>query len=372
MNDYLKTYKGTGEKKKLPFLSKIIFLLTAITAVLHVISFFSEGFANFFNRYISSAVRGALALITNLIPFSLAEMLLILLPIIAVLLIVYALRRYSDSWRSVLVYVGIIISVLCVFYILFFWGFGVGYNTTSLDRQLELDRQAVSAEELQATAIILAEKANEEAKNVDFRSRNFSVMPYSISELSGKLNSSYASFRAKNGLVSGLKSNIKSVMLSEAMSYTHITGVYSFFTGEANINVNFPDYTLPFTAAHEMAHQRGIAREDEANFIAFLVCIESDDAYIRYSGYVNMLEYVLNALFGANEGYYKDVVKTVNTNILYEFVSYSDFFSQYRNSHASKVSSAVNDTYLKLNGTEGEKSYGMVVDLAVAYYKSKK
>ena len=52
-----------------------------------------------------------------------------------------------------------------------------------------------------------------------------------------------------------------------------------------------------------------------------------------------------------------------------EMAAYSVFFTKYANSTASTVTGAVNDTFLKLQGTEGTKSYGMVVDLAVAYFK---
>ena len=155
------------------------------------------------------------------------------------------------------------------------------------------------------------------------------------------------------------------------MSYTHITGVYTFFTGEANINVNFPDNTLPYTAAHELAHQRGIAREDEANFLAFLVCAESFDPYIRYSGYLNLYEYVASALSSADRQLYLKVSSTLPDLVLGEQYAYSEFFDKYRDSTVSEISETVNNTFLVMHGTEGVKSYGMVVDLAVAYYKAK-
>ena len=194
-------------------------------------------------------------------------------------------------------------------------------------------------------------------------------MPYGISIMNDRLIDAYGTACDKYSFVQKLDSRLKPVMLSELMSYTHITGVYSFFTGEANINVAFPDYTIPFTAAHELSHQRGIAREDEANFMAFLVCIDSEDAYVRYSGYFNLLEYVLSALYSASPALYYSVIETVAPEIRAEMQAYSKFFEKYRNSTASKVSETVNNTSLILQGTEGTKSYGMVVDLAVAYYK---
>jgi hypothetical protein len=152
------------------------------------------------------------------------------------------------------------------------------------------------------------------------------------------------------------------------MSDARITGIYSFFTGEANVNVEYPHYTLPFTAAHEMAHQRGIARENEANFIAFLVCIRSDDPYLRYSGYLNLYEYVASALYRADPQLYNDARSRLVTPVRQELRAYSTFFDKYRESTVSEVSGAINNSYLQLQGTEGTRSYGLVVDLAVAYY----
>ncbi|MBE6538905.1 MAG: DUF3810 domain-containing protein [Ruminococcaceae bacterium] len=371
MNSYVKTYRYGDSRKSLPLWAKVIYIITAVTALVHLFAALFDGFADFLNSYISAAVRAVLAFVTNYIPFSLAEALIILIPVIAALLIRYAVKYHSDSWRSVLIYMGSIASVACVFYILFFWSYGVGYHTSTIEEKLDLPRETVSVDELKETADFLAEKANEEARNVRFRKGNFSVMPYGISTLSNKLGDAYETFNKTHKVVSDLDSNLKPVIFSEAMSHTHITGIYSYFTGEANINTAFPDYTIPFTAAHEMAHQRGIAREDEANFVAFLVCIESNDPYIRYCGYVNMLEYVMNALYSADVNLYTDNVKKLDLEIRFELVAYADFFEKYRDSKASEISGAINDTYLKLNGTEGERSYGMVVDLAVAYYKNK-
>ncbi len=356
-------------KYTLPKFSVVLFLLAAVTAICHIISANSAAFSDFVNMNISRWVRFALAHITNIIPFSLAEMLIIGLPIIFAALCIFSVRRFADSTRHMLVFVGIALSLLSLFYTLFFWGFGVGYNGAPLEYKLELERTQVSAEELAETAEILVELTNEASQDVVFRKSGFSVMPYSIGELSDRLGEAYESAYKKYDFISPLTSDLKPVILSEPWSYTHITGVYSYFTGEANINVAFPDYCIAYTAAHELAHQRGIAPEDEANFVAFLVCLESSDPYIRYSGYVNLLEYVLNALYSADQEAYIDIYRSIDKNVRREFAAYSAFFEKYRDSAASNVADRVNDTYLKLNGTEGSRSYGLVVDIAVAYFK---
>jgi hypothetical protein len=128
---------------------------------------------------------------------------------------------------------------------------------------------------------------------------------------------------------------------------------------------------MPFTMAHEMAHQRGIAREDEANFVAYLVCIGSGDDYIRYSAYANMVNYLNSALRRADNDLYKQfVINYLPTEVQKEYVAYSEFFDKYRESTASNVTGAVNNAFLQSQGQQaGTKSYGLVVDLAVAYYK---
>ena len=104
--------------------------------------------------------------------------------------------------------------------------------------------------------------------------------------------------------------------------------------------------------------------------IAFLVCIESSDPYIQYSAYLNVFEYVASALYRADNKKFKQIYDELNAYTYHEQKAYNAFFEKYDNSVASQVSGVVNDTYLKTQGTVGKKSYGMVVDLTVAYLKS--
>lgn len=356
---------------RLPLLSWIMYGISAVCLMLYLVMLASPAFSDFFNRYISTPVRILFSTVTSVLPFSLAECILLLLPLILALILIYAVRRRCDTWRQTGIFVLIILSIVATIFSLFVTNFAAGYRGTTLDKKLGITRTDVSAEELYSTALILVNRINEDRESIGYATDDFSIMPYTVSEMNDKLCDAYASFCAKDGheFITHTDTRIKPVMNSEVMSYMHITGVYAFFTGEANLNVVFPDYTLPYTAAHEMAHQRGIAREDEANFMAYLVCMESDDPYIRYSAHLNMYEYVANALYDASPTLYYDAVARLDTDVRYELAAYSQFFDKYRNSTASQISGAVNDTFLQSQGTPGTKSYGMVVDLAVAYYR---
>ena len=361
-------------QKRIPRLCIASWIATGVCGLLVLLFRLFPAFADFFNRYISQPLRLVFGLITSIFPFSLAEMMLILSPVLLTLLIVLGVRKHAKTWKSAGMYLCKIFSAVLVFFILFVSNFAAGYYGVPLndETKLDLDRQNSSAEELYQTALHLAEQVNREAMNVTFKEKDFSIMPYRRSEMNRHLLDAYDTFCEEHDFIGHFYSRAKPVLLSEAMSYTHITGVYSYFTGEANLNVNFPDYTLPYTAAHELAHQRGIAREDEANFMAFLVCTASEDPYFRYCGYLNLYEYVASALYSADSERYFAVLDTVDYRMRGELIAYSEFFDQYRENVVSEVSGAINDTYLKLQGTEGSKSYGRVVDLAVAWYKALK
>lgn len=347
--------------------------LALIAAILHLITTQSTAFADFMTEKVCEIFRFLLAKLTGWIPFSLAELIIILLPllVIAMILAIIHLARHYDS-KKYCRYISFLLSVISVFYTLFVLTLAPGYRGSTLDVKLSIERTDVSQDELLATAAILLEDAEATLDEIHFIPNDHSVMPYSLYEMNDKLNDAYQIVAEKYDFISPLQSSLKFVMLSHPMSYTHITGVYTYYTGEANLNIQFPDYTLPYTAAHELAHQRGIAREDEANFVAFLACMESDDPYIRYSAYVNMLEYVMNALYSASAQAYTEFYGTIDSRIVGEFYSYSAFYETYRENVAEKVSGTVNNAYLQSQGqTAGTRSYGLVVDLAVAYFNSK-
>ncbi len=362
--------KKQRSHERLPVACIVIYAWAAISAIFYTVFTRSPAFADWFNRSVSRWGRRLLATLTVWFPFSAAELLLLLIPLILVVTIVRAVRIYSENGKTVLSFLGRILAVVCVVGILFVWCFAPGYYGATLDRKLGLSRDRVSAEELYQTALILTDQINPLAEDLLVSSNGSSVMPYSLKEMNGKLMDAYRTLTADRDFPDHFYSRVKPVMLSEAMSYTHITGVYSFFTGEANVNVAFPDYCIPFTAAHELAHQRGVAREDEANFVAFLVCISSDDPYIRYSGLLNVYEYVANALYSADRTLYSAAFAQLGEPVVLEERAYAAFFEKYRENVAATVSEKTNDVYLQSQGSPaGTRSYDMVVDLAVAWYR---
>ncbi|MBR6563668.1 MAG: DUF3810 domain-containing protein [Clostridia bacterium] len=366
-----KRIKASGFFTK-PF--KLLLYVFAASLTVYLLSRFSPAFAELWTIYPAQLIRFILAKLTGWIPFSFAECLIVSLPILAIAYIVVSTvsTKRDESMDNFFKWLRPLISVILVIVILFFIGFGPAYGRYKLSKNLDIEQSAVSADELFTTASIVSDELRGITDLVSFDLSGASIMPYDYQTLVKKMNESFDKYAEDADYISHFRSSPKAIALSGIMTYTHISGVYTFMTGESNINTNYPDFLIPYTMAHEMAHQRGIAREDEANFVAFLVCIASDDDYIRYCGYANMLNYLNSALAKADSALYKELLyKVVPHELLYEFVAYSAFFDKYRDSTASEVTGAVNDTFLQSQGQQaGTKSYGLVVDLAVAYYKA--
>lgn len=360
---------GFGKRQMIVF-----YLILLASLCVYLTARLLPSFGEFWSRYPGTWLRWLMAKITCWFDFSLFEIIIVCLPV----LLIYVLLRIifidgkqkslKDSYRTVKV----LICLACVLLSLFMTSFGTCYFRYPLEQNLGLADTEVSAQQLYDTSVYVATELKNLCDGTCFISSGASVMPYSYDELVQKLNDAYAHYCDGVDYIDGYAVNPKPIALSEPFTYTHISGVYSFVTGESNINVNYPDFVMPYTMAHEMAHQHGIAPEDEANFVAYLVCIQSDDDYIKYSAYTSMLNYLRSALYKADKDLYNDFIANYYTQQMRgEQSSYSQMFAKYQNSTASAVTDKINNAYLSSQGqSSGTASYGLVVDLAVAYYES--
>ena len=163
----------------------------------------------------------------------------------------------------------------------------------------------------------------------------------------------------------------KALVFSEPFSAMDFTGFFFPFTGEANLNVHCPAMYLGSTIVHEMAHLRGIASEQECNFLAVLVCETSGDAAYEYSGALFGFIHLSNALYRADrqawEALHEELTMEVRMDLHYNNLYWDQFESA-----TGDISHEVYDRFLKGYGEEsGIQSYGEVVDLLVAYYGEK-
>lgn len=163
----------------------------------------------------------------------------------------------------------------------------------------------------------------------------------------------------------------KLAVSSPVMSNIHITGIYPYIIPEAVVNAQTPIMSLPHTICHEMAHQRGFAREDEANYIAYLACIHSDNPLFVYSGYYTAFTYAMGQLYLYDQKSWQEISSATSSGIWLDNLEESNFWQQYQ-TVSSEFTGSVNDTYLTvMDVDDGVHSYGRMIDLILAEEKQK-
>ncbi|MFR1517243.1 MAG: DUF3810 domain-containing protein [Clostridia bacterium] len=162
---------------------------------------------------------------------------------------------------------------------------------------------------------------------------------------------------------------VKPAISSKLMSNIHITGIYPYILPEAVVNAHTPIMSLPHTICHEMAHQRGFAREDEANYIAYLACINSKNPIFVYSGYYTAFSYAMDQLYLYDKKSWAQISSKINNGVLLDNMEESNFWRQYQ-TISNEFTSNVNDTYLSvMDVKDGVHSYGKMIDLILAEEK---
>ena len=162
----------------------------------------------------------------------------------------------------------------------------------------------------------------------------------------------------------------KPIFFSRVMSAMNVTGLYFPFTGESSLNMDFPAASFPFTVAHELAHRRGIASEQQCNFLGVLACVRSNDPAYQYSGWFTGFLHLSNALYTVSPEDWYEIRVSLPAAVEADLRAADDYWAQYENRALSNASGKAYDAMLKSYGDElGTRSYGAVVDLLVAYFK---
>jgi hypothetical protein len=148
------------------------------------------------------------------------------------------------------------------------------------------------------------------------------------------------------------------------------SGYLNPITGEAQTNGYINNYKTPVLILHEMSHQLGFAKENEANFIAVLAGMNHDDLYFQYSATIFALGYCLNDLGLKNPEQLELARSNMRLGILKNYQDLRDFWEPYNDNIVEQISQKTYETYLKANNQpDGMRTYSYVVALLVNYYK---
>ncbi|HHU06318.1 MAG TPA: DUF3810 domain-containing protein [Clostridiales bacterium] len=315
-------------------------------------------------------VKRALSWICDITALSVAEFLIAAAIIFALYYIVKSVVLIIKSENRLPVFLKRLLGALCGIITVYFGMalmLGTTYYSDSFQEKSGLYARGGTVDELYSVAGLFAEKATETGALVS-RDENgvFNVPLDTIFENSKGI---YKGAEQEFPTLSGPDRRPKKVILSRLMSYFNNTGFYFPFTAEANINIDCPLAFIPATIAHEFAHQRGVAAEQEANFAAIIACITSGKPEYEYSGWLLGYIYLVNALYSRDYDKFVEVYGILSDEVMADIIANNEYWAQFE-TPVSEISDKVYDEFLKGYGQElGVQSYGAVVDLLLAYFR---
>lgn len=262
--------------------------------------------------------------------------------------------------------IGYLVCALAWLWAAFCWMWNAVYYIPSLTQRCGLSATPHSVEELANVTAYFAHQAGTLASQVP-RDAN-GHFEKNLEDYFQNGRSAYDVIAQEFPCLQMESVQAKPLLCSPLQSALGFTGVYFPFTGEANINTDSPACLIPATIAHEMAHQRMIAPEQEANFAGIAACITSDNLVFQYSGYLMGLIHLSNALYSVSPSHWQTIVDTFFTPELRTDWNDNNNYWAERASAVEETAETVYDSFLKRNQQDmGIQSYGACVDLLVSY-----
>lgn len=346
-----------------------LILVSAVLILLHLLTRPFRALNVWLSAHLVRPAHLWLSVQTGQVPFSVAELLITLLVILLVYYLLSQLIRlftrpqfFLRLYRTIATLLALGLTVYAGFCLL--WG--VYYYGDDFIAQSGLKSEPISVEQLERVTAYFADLSCEYSGRVA-RDENglYAGDRGAILDRSPAL---YRAVEADFPCLEGPALRAKGVMCSRVMSYLDFTGFFFPFTAEANVNLDFPPALFASTVAHELAHQRGVAKEQEANFVAVLACLENGDPDYVYSAALLAYTHLGNALHKADPEAWERVYGRLNEAVLADFAAGRAYWKQFE-TPVQSVSNTVYESFLHSYSQElGLKSYGACVDLLVNYY----
>jgi hypothetical protein len=346
-----------------PFAKSVILCGLAISVYLFgffptlVQKYYSTGFY----PYISSALR----FVSSIFPFAIGDIIYALLIGFVLYKIVRFYKQRKSLKRTARILVPLqILNFFLILYIIFKIVWGLNYSRPSVSEELGIGNEKYSVKELLVLGDYFIKKTN------DLKLKQNKIPAYTVKELEIKSADAYAFMAQKNKLFQYQNPCLKSVLNSWMISKIGIEGYYAPLSGEANMNMNLPDFVKPYVSCHEIGHQLGIAYEDEANLLGYLTASNSSDVNYQYSANYEMLRYILFEIRMKSPDDYKLLYLKLLPQVLADFKTEKEFWRKYNGDMFGYMDAAF-DSFLKLNNQKkGIDSYQDIVIWLWNIYKS--
>lgn len=348
-------------------------------SVLNFMSVYIKGFADNYRKYVFVHISSIFSRITNIFRYSVGEVMITMGVFIVLMgLIIFIAGFMKYKWLKSLrrIYFKIVVYILIFIYATETLNCFVLYHTTTIEntlyKDIDLSSDISDGERLINVYNTVVDNINKLSSKMKRDSDGDLIKNYNYSECKAALRNISDRFTC----LSGYYPSPKEIYYSDIMTQQYLAGIYFPFSMEANYNKLMYISNMPSTICHELSHLKGYIRENEANYLSFVACIESDNEFLQYSGYLSVFYYLLDDI----ETYATEEEKTNMHKIdkrAYDdtiFVKEEVFNEIEEKSFVSTdtLSDATDkfiDSNLKINGvSSGMDNYNEVVRLLIFYY----
>ncbi|MGI8951586.1 MAG: DUF3810 domain-containing protein [Chitinophagaceae bacterium] len=356
------------KRNKLARLFISIGILFLIAVVIKIISFFSAWIEANYSTNFYPKIGFFLRSITGWIPFSIGDIFYGLIAIWLIIKLIKFIRNIFQkkiSWQSFLFGIGKIIQFCLWIYIVFNLLWGLNYDRLGIAYQLQLQPGVYTTEDLKNVTDSLLIKVNFYRKKLG----DSTIQYPSYQQIFSETINAYKIVNNNFSFLNYQQRNIKPSLYGKLGNYLGFLGYYNPFTGEAQVNVTTPPFTIPYTCCHEVAHQLGYGTEDEANFVGYLVAKSSSDPLFHYSVYFDLFNYANGTLFYKDSSAARKNYRLLDTLVRRDEMLNRNFYLQYKNPF-EPIITAIYGSYLKANRQpKGMETYNEVVAWLIAYQK---
>ena len=352
-----------------------ILLLTAAAAVCSALSRLTP-FCDFYADYIFPAGLQTFGRLTGIFPFSVGEMLILLagallLLQIFLLLFLITFRKKSRYKQFVINYSKLMLAAAIVTAWTVTMNCSTLYNCSRLDINGNRNKN-FEPEQIRELRDFIVGQCNTLSELMK-RDENGDVA--TEGDINKKVREAMKKLSVKFPRLSGYYPDPKPIAGSFLMYQTGYDGVYFPFSLEANYNTYISDIRYPHVASHELAHLKGYIYEDEADFIAYLACVGSDDKQLQYAGYLGVLNYIDSDYRHSVQNSGEPSALKISDRVRSDAASYTaatyEKLAETREVIDSEIVASASreftDAYMEYYGAEP--NYAEVTKLLLAYYE---
>jgi len=251
-------------------------------------------------------------------------------------------------------------------YVFFYLLWGLNYSRKGIAQQLNLKMSTYSIAELDTLTEVLEQRLNYYASQFKSDQRELFYRKRNL------FHESYEAYRVANRYYRFLNydpRSIKPSLYSYLGNIFGFEGYYNPFSGEGQVNTTIPVFEQPFVACHEIGHQVGYGKENEANFAGFLACRLHPSPVFRYSVYFDMYNYAIGELYRADSVKARRYLDSLHPQVKKDYQELRDFFKKYKNP-IEPVITWIYGNYLQANNQPaGRRTYSEVIAFLIAYQR---